>query len=128
MRGAQFVILLHRGVTAIRITKYLDFPQCRVAFRPCNAYIIDPYVDTHQWRCSSEKVNHRRHPRNCRSNNDLGNFWAGLVSHWEPCQLHQRAILHAASKEMPSPRSNKERKRNAFKSRQEAASVITGGK
>ncbi|RNC33889.1 hypothetical protein TcCL_Unassigned03374 [Trypanosoma cruzi] len=94
---------------------------------PCNAYIIDPYADTHQWRCSPERVNHRRHPRNCRGNNPE-NFWAGLVSHWEPCQLHQRAVLHAASKEMPSPRSNKDRKKDAFTSTQEAASAITGGK
>ncbi|RNC57919.1 hypothetical protein TcCL_ESM04482 [Trypanosoma cruzi] len=102
LRGARFAFLPHRGVTAVRITKHLGLPQCHIAFRPCNAHIADPYDDTHQWRCGPEKVNHRRHPRNCRSNNNLENFWAGLVSHWEPCQLHQRAVLHAASKEMPS--------------------------
>ncbi|RNC55729.1 hypothetical protein TcCL_ESM06767 [Trypanosoma cruzi] len=102
MRSARFAILPHRGVTADRITKYLGFPQCRIAFRQCNAYITDPNVDTHQWRCGPEAANHRRHHRNGRSNDDLENFWAGLVSHREPCQLHQRAVLHAASKEMPS--------------------------
>ncbi|RNF24435.1 hypothetical protein TcG_00922 [Trypanosoma cruzi] len=102
MRSARFAVLPHRGATAIRITKRLGLPRCHVAFRPCNAYIIDPYVDTHHWRCGPEAVNHRCHPRNCRSNNNLENFWAGLVSHWEPCELHQRAVLHVASKEMPS--------------------------
>ncbi|RNC32540.1 hypothetical protein TcCL_Unassigned04836 [Trypanosoma cruzi] len=100
LRSARFAILPHRGVTAVRITKHLGFPQCRIASRPCNAYITDPNVVAHQWRCGPEAVNHRRHPRNCRSNG-LENFWAGLVSHWEPCKLHQRAVLHAASKEMP---------------------------
>ncbi|RNF15475.1 hypothetical protein TcG_06934 [Trypanosoma cruzi] len=68
----------HRGVTAIHITKHLGFPQCRIAFRPCNAYIIDPYVDTHHWRCGPEAVNHRRQPRNCRSNNNLEIFLGRL--------------------------------------------------
>ncbi|RNF00370.1 hypothetical protein TcG_12246 [Trypanosoma cruzi] len=102
MRRARFAILPHGCVTAIRITKHLGFPQCHIAFRPCNAYIIDPYVDTHRWRCGPEGANHRRQPRNCRSNDNLENFWAGLASHWEPCGLHQRAVLHATSKEMPS--------------------------
>ncbi|RNC33305.1 hypothetical protein TcCL_Unassigned04014 [Trypanosoma cruzi] len=127
MRSARFAFL-HRSVTAIRITKHLGFPQCHIAFRPCNAYIIGPYVDTQQWRCGSEAVSHRRHHRNCRSNNNPENFWAGLVSHWEPCELHQRAVLHAASKEMPSFRSNKDRKKDALNSTQKAASAITGGK
>ncbi|RNC58685.1 hypothetical protein TcCL_ESM03732 [Trypanosoma cruzi] len=101
LRGARFAVLPYRGATAVRITKRLGLPQCRIAFRPCNAYITDPNVVAHQWRCSPEAVNHRRHHRNCRSNNDLEDFWAGLASHWGPCGLHQRAVLHAASKEMP---------------------------
>ncbi|RNC52815.1 hypothetical protein TcCL_ESM09909 [Trypanosoma cruzi] len=102
LRGARFAFLPHECVTTVRITKYLGFPQCRIASRPCTAYIIDPNVVAHQWRCSPEEVSHRRHPRNCQGSNNLENFWTGLVSHWEPCQLHQRAVLHAASKEMPS--------------------------
>ncbi|RNC41070.1 hypothetical protein TcCL_NonESM09406 [Trypanosoma cruzi] len=127
LRSAQFAIFPYRGVATVRITKHLGFPQCHTAFRPCNSYVIDPYVDTHQWRCSPEGANHRRQPGDCQGNH-LENFWDGLVSHREPCELHQRAVLHAASKEMPSPRSNKDRKKDAFNSRQEAASAITGGK
>ncbi|RNC51596.1 hypothetical protein TcCL_ESM11270 [Trypanosoma cruzi] len=67
-------------------------------------------------------------PRNCRSNG-LENFWVDLVSHREPCKLHQRAVLHAASKrDAESPAVKRLEKKDAFKSRHEAASAITGSK
>ncbi|KAF8295750.1 hypothetical protein TcBrA4_0069750 [Trypanosoma cruzi] len=55
--------------------------------------ILPIHTSTRTIGGAPEAVNHRRHHRNCRSNNNLENFWAGLVSHWEPCQLHQRAVL-----------------------------------
>ncbi|RNC38034.1 hypothetical protein TcCL_NonESM12763, partial [Trypanosoma cruzi] len=102
LRGTRFAFLpiVARRPSALRSTWASH--NATSPIDPCNAYIVDPSVDTHQWRCSPEAVRHRRHHRNCRSNNNLENFRAGLVSHWMPCQLHQRAVLHAASKETPS--------------------------
>ncbi|RNC43810.1 hypothetical protein TcCL_NonESM06510 [Trypanosoma cruzi] len=128
MRSARFAILPYRSVTAIRITKHLGFPQCHIAYRPLQCVYhrsIRRYEPMEVQPGGGEPPSS---PRNCRSNNNPENFWAGLVSHWEPCELHQRAVLHAASKETPSPRSNKDRKKDAFNSTQKAASAITGGK
>ncbi|RNC54302.1 hypothetical protein TcCL_ESM08297 [Trypanosoma cruzi] len=127
LRGARFAVLPYRGVTAVRITKHLGFPQCRIALRHRNVYITDPNVDTHQWRCSPEGVNHRRHPA------------IAEVIIWRISGLALYPIgSRVSSTSVPSStrhlfrcrasRGKKTLKKDAFTSRQKVASAITGGK
>ncbi|RNE98946.1 hypothetical protein TcG_12123, partial [Trypanosoma cruzi] len=124
LRSARFAFFPQGCVTTVRIMKHLDFPQCHIAFRPCNAYIIDPYVDTDQWRCGPEAVNHHRHHRDCRSNN-LENFWAADP---DACAARDNVPSSTRHRKRCRVSRGKETMKDAFISRQETASAITGGK
>ncbi|RNF17691.1 hypothetical protein TcG_05324 [Trypanosoma cruzi] len=127
MRGARFAFFPHGCATTVRITKHLGFPQCRIAFRPCNAYITNPYVDTHQWRCGPEAVNHRRHPAIA----EVMIIWriSGLALHPIGSRVSSTSVPSSTRHQKRCRVSRgKETMKDVFKSRQEAASAITGGK
>ncbi|EKF99673.1 hypothetical protein TCSYLVIO_009403, partial [Trypanosoma cruzi] len=127
LRGARFAVLLHRGVTTVRITKHLGLPQCHIAFRPCNACIIGQNANTDQRRCGPEKVNHRRRPATA----ELIMIWG--ASGPALCPIGSRAgptsapssTRHRKGRRVPC---GKETMKDALGPRREAASATAGGK